>query len=398
MDSNQARGRDGRTKGGGRSAGRVTVAAHEIGYDGGQERVTAELICGLLKRGYEVSAVALRCDLAPHARLRFRRVHGPRRPASIASVVFYVVGSLRVWLDRGDFRHSSGAVVANAIDVTTVHFCNGYYQDVVGVKRHSRPGLAYRINEALYNLLARGGERWSYRPGRTKRLVPVSSGLARELEQFFPSMRSAIRVIPNGVDGECFHPDPETRAAVRTEIGLGSEDLIAVFLGGDWERKGLRHSIGAMATAPDWYLMVVGEGDMDAFRAIAVQMNVDARIRFVGKRTDSWRLLAAGDAFVLPSSYEAFPLSALEAAASGLPLLGTRVNGLEELIVDGENGFFVETDPGMIGRRLAQLAADPDLRRRMAFNARVSTRRYSWPAIVDSYASLLRELEPRLTG
>jgi glycosyltransferase involved in cell wall biosynthesis len=376
-----------------RSALRVTVAAHEIGYDGGQERVTAELIGGLLERGYDVTAVAWRCDIEPHPRLRFRRVHGPRRPASLASLLFYLHGSLQVWRDRGDLRQAAGAVVVNAVDVITVHFCNHYFQTAVGVKRQSRPGLMYRVNEALYNLIARAGERWSYRPSRTRHLVPVSAGLARELERFFPSMHERISVIPNGVDRKRFSPDPRARVEVRAKLGVPDAALAAVFLGGDWERKGLRQAIGALAHASDWQLLVVGEGDVETFRRAALESGVDGRVVFAGKRLDSWRYLAAGDAFVLPTLYEAFPLSALEAASSGLPLICTRVNGIEELIVDGENGFFAEADAIAVGDRLARLGADPELRHRMSRQARASTRRYSWPAIVDAYVQLLRRLE-----
>jgi UDP-glucose:(heptosyl)LPS alpha-1,3-glucosyltransferase len=377
----------------GRRALRVTVAAHEIGYDGGQERVTAELIAGLLKRGYDVTAVAWRCDIEPHPKLHFRRVHGPRRPASLASLLFYVIGSLQVWRDRGDLRQAAGAVVINAVDVTTAHFCNHYFQTAIGIKRQSRPGLVYRANEMLYNLLARAGERWNYRPTRTRRLVPVSAGLARELDRFFPSMHERITVIPNGVDRELFSPDPRARVEVRATLGVPEAALAAVFLGGDWERKGLRHAIGALAHAAEWRLLVVGDGDVETFSRAAVEIGVEGRLHFTGKRLDSWRYLAAADAFVLPTLYEAFPLSALEAASAGLPLVCTCVNGIEELIVDGENGFFVEADALAVGDGLARLGADPELRARMSYEARESTRRYSWPDIVDAYVRLLRELE-----
>ena len=131
---------------------------------------------------------------------------------------------------------------------------------------------------------------------------------------------------------------------------------------------------------------------------LALESGVDGRVHFTGKTLDSWRYLAAGDAFVLPTAYEAFPLSALEAASSGLPLICTRVNGIEELVVDGVNGFFVDADAIAIADRLARLGADPELRDRMSQEARRSTRRYSWRAIVDEYVPLLRHLEHSGTG
>lgn len=98
------------------------------------------------------------------------------------------------------------------------------------------------------------------------------------------------------------------------------------------------------------------------------------------------------DAFVFPSSYEAFPLVALEAAASGLPLLATPVNGVRELIRDGQAGFLIARDPAAIAERLRQLAADPALRREMGGAARRAVERFSWSAMVAKHHDLYRQL------
>ena len=104
------------------------------------------------------------------------------------------------------------------------------------------------------------------------------------------------------------------------------------------------------------------------------------------------RLYAAADAFVLPSTYEAFPLVVLEAAASGLPLLVSRVNGAGDLLADGQAGWLIDRDGCDIACRLNSLRSDPDLARRMGERARTAARGYSWETMAASYLALYEEL------
>ncbi len=94
------------------------------------------------------------------------------------------------------------------------------------------------------------------------------------------------------------------------------------------------------------------------------------------------------DAFVLASGYETFSLVTFEAAASGLPILATPVNGVRELIEDGRNGFLVAPDPDAIAERLRRLAADPALRERLGAAARRSALAFSWEEMVVRHESL----------
>jgi UDP-glucose:(heptosyl)LPS alpha-1,3-glucosyltransferase len=103
------------------------------------------------------------------------------------------------------------------------------------------------------------------------------------------------------------------------------------------------------------------------------------------------RLYAAADAFVFPTAYEAFPLVALEAAASGLPLLVTAVNGVEDLLEDGRNGWVVTRDAQDIAGRLNELHLHPQLARVIGGEARVAAIGYSWEAMATAYDSIYDE-------
>ena len=262
-----------------------------------------------------------------------------------------------------------------------------------GVSRERRAqGRGYRINAAVSGWMSRVAERCCFRRERTRRLVAVSGGVARELARFFPRRGDEGAVIPNGVDRTRFAPDADARATTRARLGIAADDLVALFVGGDWDRKGLRFAIEGVAAAEGWHLLVVGEGDESRHRDLARRCGAGDRVHFAGTTSAPAPYYASADAFVLPTAYEAFPLVALEAAAAGLPLLAGRVNGVEELIDEGRNGWFVERDAEAIATRLRTLGADPDLRARMGAAARDSTEHYAWDRVVDAYVKLYATL------
>jgi UDP-glucose:(heptosyl)LPS alpha-1,3-glucosyltransferase len=364
----------------------VTVVANDIGPEGGMERQLTALIGGLLDAGHRVTVIAWTCSLPSHPNLRWVRVPGPSRPFALAYPLFLVLASLLVRLRSRGLVHSTGAIVLNRTEVCTVHFCHHAVADLPSFARTSRSGPLYRLNASVVRAWSRLAERWCYRPGRAGRLVGVSGGVARELREHFPRMRDRIQVIPNGVDTEAFFPAARSRE--RRESGR----LSAVFVGSEWERKGLRLAIEALTGCPDAELTVVGGGDVAAYGEVARRLGVDRRVDFVGKTTDTAAWYQRADLFLLPTAYEAAPLVTYEAAASGLPLLVTAVNGVEDLIRDGENGWFIARKADDIAAHLRQLHANPQLRASMGAAARRDSLEYSWSRVVDRYRDLYAEM------
>jgi glycosyltransferase involved in cell wall biosynthesis len=370
----------------------VAFIAHEVGTSGGMERVSEQLVRRLLDAGHQVTVIARRCELPAHQRMTFVRVPTPARPASIAYPMFFVVGSLLALRRRESVLHVTGAIVANHADVCTVHYCHRAAVRQLEGSRASRPGTLYRINAWLGGVMARVGELWCYRPGRTGLLCAVSSGVADELEAGFPAMIGKVRTVRNGVDEGVFRPDPAARATVRSELGLDPSTRLALFVGGDWGRKGLAYAIDALAQAPDWHLVVAGAGDPGPHEHRAHHSGTESRLHFVGPERRMARLYAAADAFVLPTAYETFSLSTFEAAASGVPLLVTPVNGVRDMLEHGCNGWFISRDANEIAIRLNQLSAEPELAQSISAMARAAIRPYSWHAMAQSYRSVYAEV------
>jgi UDP-glucose:(heptosyl)LPS alpha-1,3-glucosyltransferase len=218
---------------------------------------------------------------------------------------------------------------------------------------------------------------------RARALVAVSTGVAAEVRDAFPAIASRVTVIPNGVDAERFRPGDRARTELR-----------AVFVGSEWDGKGLAIVIEALRGAPGWHLDVLGTGDRPRFEHLAAEAGVASRVTFWGEQPAPERFYGAASAFVLPSVYETFSLVTYEAAAAGVPLLATRVSGVEDLLQDGVNGWFIDRDSATIAARLQTLADDPARAAAMSAAARQAALRFDWERMVVGFRSLYDDLRP----
>jgi glycosyltransferase involved in cell wall biosynthesis len=352
----------------GTSGSEVTIVAHDIGPTGGMEGQLTELILGLRRSGHDVTVIARRCELPAGAGVTFHRVRGPSRPFLLAYPWFAVAGSLALRRWRRGLVQSVGAIVLNRVDVVAVHYCQQ-----AGVSTASRSTIPYRLHANLAAVLRRTGERLFFRRNRSATFVCVSDGVADEVREHFPELAGRVMTIYNGIATEAFAPGLRAAEAEawRRELGIGPDRLVAAFVGGEWERKGLEPVIRALALADDrWELVVAGSGDRRRYQGLAASLGVEERVHWLGVRRDVALVYELADAFVMASSYETFSLVTFEAAASGLPILATAVNGVRELIDDRENGFLITREPDVIARALDELAGDAELRARLGGAAR----------------------------
>jgi glycosyltransferase involved in cell wall biosynthesis len=373
------------------SPGDVTVVANDIGSVGGMELVLSELVTGLCELGHRVTVIARTFDVPARDGVVFHRVRGPSRPFLLAYPWFVLVGSLAVRRWRRGVLQVTGAVVLNRADVVHVHYCHQ-----VGPANPSRSTLLYRAQARLVGLVKRISERAYFSANRGASFVCVSDGVAEEVREHYPELADRVITIHNGVDTDRFAPDPDGpgSASLRARLEIPDGQLVAAFVGSEWERKGLRPLIEALALAPGWCVLVAGGGDRESYETLADSLGVADAVHWLGVTADVQPVYALADAFVLPSSYETFSLVSFEAAASGLPVLGTPVNGVRELIRDGHNGFLISRDPAEIAERLRQLGADPALRRRLGESARRSALEFSWQRMVAKHHELYAQISP----
>jgi UDP-glucose:(heptosyl)LPS alpha-1,3-glucosyltransferase len=216
--------------------------------------------------------------------------------------------------------------------------------------------------------------------------VAVSQGLAEELAAGLHA-ETSIDVVPNGVDTTLFSPDPRRRALARRDLGLEEDVLLALFVGGEWQRKGLALALEAVGKTTAWRLAIVGDGDQTAFELLADRLGIESRVTFLGRRADVADLYRAADVLLAPSAYETFSLVVHEAAASGVPVVATSVHGVDELLADGAGGRLVPRDATAIANALEELA-DSNRRAQMGAAARAGAEKHDWSSAIDAYESL----------
>jgi UDP-glucose:(heptosyl)LPS alpha-1,3-glucosyltransferase len=367
----------------------VTIIANDIGAVGGMERQLTELIVGLCALGHEVTVIARTCQLQAHPGVRFHRVRAPGRPFMLAYPWFVLAGTLAVRRLRRGVVQATGAIVLNRVDVLAVHYCHQ-----VGPVNPSRATRLFRAQVMVARVLKRLGERVCFHTSHARAVVCVSDGVAAEVRQHFPALADRVLTIHNGVDTDTFAPGVrrEDASALRDSLQIADADLVVAFVGSEWERKGLEPAVRALAECPDWTLLVAGGGERARYDALAEQLGVRERLRWLGVTADVQLVYQLADAFVLPSSYETFSLVTFEAAASGLPVLATPVSGVRELIEDESNGFLITREPKLIATRLNELAADPELRSRLGRAARESALRFSGERMVREHHELYERL------
>lgn len=373
---------------------RVALVAHGVHDEGGMERACAELI---RRKCEDFAFTVVAAELAPHLRplvARWIRVRVPTRPTSAKFTLFFARAGFALRGLDSDLVHTVGAIVPNRADVATIHFCHAGHRAVTGRLAPPDAPRLRRINTGIARLCALGAEAWAYRSGRIRILAAVSTGVAREVETHYPGL--SVSLTPNGIDVGRFRPDEHDRRGTRVSLGVPPGRCVALFVGGDWDGKGLALAIEALAKVraggDDVDLWVVGHGDEARFIALARSLGVQQSVCFFGRRSDTERFYRAADVFVLPSAYETFSLVCFEAAAAGLPLVIPSLSGAGELAGKGGAGIIVEREPSSIAAALAALVRDPAKRAHLGLEARRQAGRFTWEASAASVAVVYREL------
>lgn len=179
-----------------------------------------------------------------------------------------------------------------------------------------------------------------------------------------------------GVDAKRFKPAPDVRSRLRAELQLPDEAVVALFLGRLTRDKGVLDLANAfvsiVANCPDCYLLVVGP-DEECLTPVLQEILAPCadHVRFVGMTNRPEDYMAVADIFCLPSYREGFGSVIIEAAATGVPAVASRIYGLTDAVDDGETGLLhAPADVSSIDATLRILVSDADLRARMGARAR----------------------------
>jgi len=236
------------------------------------------------------------------------------------------------------------------------------------------------------------------------RIVAATQHERQLLRQVYRVPAERVAVVPLGVDLEQFAP--RDRAAARAAIGVSEDERVLLAVGRIEPLKGfdiLVRALGEMTVRERVTLLIIGGDERAAsefarLEAVAREVGVEERVRFLGsvpheRLADYYN---AADVVVVPSFYESFGLVALEAMASGVPVVASRVGGLTTTIADGRTGYLIPWRcPEPFAEKIDLLLGNEPLRRSLGAAARESMRPYAWSEVA---ATLLAVYDREVAG
>lgn len=385
---------------------RIVQAVQEFSRAGGTETVAFELQQAWEADGTPASVLAaiVGSDVPAAARTRVRfalptsvqkiPTRGRWRHVGRSALIPLYTLAASIALHRG--QRASGW----AKDAVVLSHGDSFVADVVVLHAVNAANLAQKRLDKEWrwmlnplHLWVGARDRLMLRGLRARRYVAVSNRVVGELERFHGIPRERITVIPNGTDIARFSPDGPV-AGLRDAFGIGAAETLLLFVGHEFDRKGLTHAIAALCHpgCEHAHLVAVGAGDVAHYAALAQTMGVRERVHFAGPRRDLPAIYREADAFVFPTAYETFSLVCMEAMACGVPIFATRVGGIEDYLVDGVNGFSIERDGASIAAVLGAALADRDKLARLRAGARQTALAYGWDAVAMQYRALLLQV------
>jgi UDP-glucose:(heptosyl)LPS alpha-1,3-glucosyltransferase len=375
------------------------VILHADPAKGGAEGYTVNLAGSLKRRGHNVFLLA--ASFAESAQIVgniWLEHTGLTRTARYRSFV----NSLETHLDAGarydvlhaiapvwrcDLYHPQAGLSAEAIATGHLRY--------TGIRR-PLDRLATRLNPKRQFVAAVERDLLTHSGSETKVLC-VSELVKETARRHYQLPQDRLVTLFNAIDPARFDPiaKPGAGNAVRQELKLGAEKVVALIVAQDFHRKGVRPAIEAIAKVDDprLVLVVVGKPDPREFRALAVTMGLADRVLFAGPTVDTYPFYQAADFFVLPTWHDPCSLVVLEALAMGLPTITTAQNGAHEVIIEGVHGYTLSSPADVDGLAARMRELIPAQRRAPMREACLALRpRLSWQAHLDQLEALYREV------
>jgi len=242
---------------------------------------------------------------------------------------------------------------------------------------------------------------------RARCVVSSTPADAAELIEHYQANPERLCMSPPGLDHSIFSPGDRSEA--RESLGIGRGGPLVLFAGRVQPLKGLDVAVEAFARVaagnPEVKMMIVGgasgekgPAEMAAMLDLVAEHGLADRVSFHPPLPHDQVPLAyrAADVLVVPSRSESFGLVAAEAQACGIPVVASRVGGLEYVVADGETGFLIDGwDPDDYAAALGHILDDPELAARMSEAAVGRSARFSWLAtgdrLLELYAGMVAE-------
>lgn len=269
---------------------------------------------------------------------------------------------------------------------------------VRSLPRRVRPAVVYTTHNSWASF------KWPTRVANalTMPLDAADVVVSREAHgSIWKRLRPRVEVVEHGVVLDEVRAHAVQRAAVRAELGIGDEQIVAGTVANlrankDWPNL-LQAARIVIDRVPNLRFVCVGQGPQEAeVRALHAQLGLGDRVLLLGYRDDAVRVMSCYDVFVLASYYEGLPVAVMEALALGLPVVATRVGGVPEMITSGDEGVLVPSrDAPALAAAIESVACDPARRAAMGRAAARRAEHYDITGAVRRMEEIYRQVSPR---
>jgi UDP-glucose:(heptosyl)LPS alpha-1,3-glucosyltransferase len=369
---------------------KIAITRKKYTFHGGSEGFSQTLIRKLAQEGHEVHIFAIMWDTSePLNNIHFHKVPAITFNSFFRDLTFDL--STFLFMKRKHFD------IIQSHDKT-------FFQDIYRAgdgchiewlrQRWKRTGFPGKVSIILnpYHWLILIMERMLFKGHRFKKIIAISELVKRNIIEHYHVDKGDIEVIYNGVDLERFNPEnrKQYKDEIRRKHSIDGNDFVILLAGSGFERKGVEYLLRAseLVTEPITVL-IVGKGSEEKMKRYIKKQ----RVIFCGPQKEIHKYYAASDIFVFPTIYEPFGNVHLEALASGLPVITTRLSGASEIIHEGIQGFIIDKpeDINMLAEKITILM-DKDKNIRMGLEARRLAKNFSLGVNIEKTLRLYQSL------
>ncbi len=346
-------------------------------------RVVRALASRMAARGNEVHGVSQSCD---DTSLRWHKVASSHLTDGLDKLLYRIHEPLVSGRLHADIRHSMG--VGRAAEIVSAQSCHKAGMELTAPGKGSR---IHRRNWGLFDRLSLEDERRLITADSTRRIIAVSRLVRDQLLEYYPIPPEKITVIPNGIDTAIYSATAQGSGQddLRKAMGIDRERYVLLFVGNEFERKGVQTIVEALSSLRDLPIMALlaGGDDSRPYQILADRLGVGSRVRFVGRVQRVEHLFSVADLFVFPTWYEPFGMVIAEAMAAGLPVITYRHAGAVEDMVDGRDALMLDDprSPRELAVGIRKVVEDRDLASKLSRHGREAVKGLNWDVIADRF-------------
>ena len=369
---------------------KIAITRKKYTFHGGSEGFSQTLIRKLAQEGHEVHIFAIMWDASePLKNINFHKVPAITFNSFFRDLTFTISACLILKHKHFDIIQSHDKTLFQDI----YRAGDGCHIEWLR-QRWKRTGLLGRLSIILnpYHWLVLTMERMIFKGHRFKKIIAISELVKRNILEHYHLDERDIEVIYNGVDLERFNPanSKQYKDEIMRKHSIDGNDFVVLFVGSGFERKGVEYLLRASELVSGQItVLIVGKGSEEKMRRYIKKQ----RVIFCGPQREIHKYYAASDIFVFPTIYEPFGNVHLEALASGLPVITTRLSGASEIIQEGVQGFIIDKpeDINILAEKIT-IIMDRDKNIRMGLEARRLAENFSFGVHIKKTLKLYQSL------